>query len=164
MIPHRKVFGLHGLIVHGVAGVMLVAILLACAPKGPKGLDKDRLDDAVGSAIGDAGTCALLVDKASGRTVWRYGTHMICDRVLPACTSAGTQSLPQLAAVAAKGGAGTAGCDSVPDGSRTVGWAFGPAGRPEKGLVYAAVIESDRGLPGREVRLRIEQAFEKAGL
>jgi hypothetical protein len=158
MIRQRWQFAVHGAVAAGLVALM------SCAPTAPKGVDKDTLDDAVGTAIGDAGTCAVIVQKGSGKTLWRYGRYMACDRDLPSCVGQGTQTIADVAKAAAKGGAITASCNSVADGSRMVGWASGTAGAPEKGLAYAAVIESDRGLPGREVKVRIEQAFGKAGL
>jgi hypothetical protein len=142
----------------------LVLALAACAPGAPKGIDKEKLDDAVGSAIGDPGACGVIVEKASGKTVWRYGSRIVCSRELPSCVGEATRTLDDLAAAAAKGSEETQSCNSVADGSRGVSWASGPAGDPSRGLAYAVVMESDRALPGREIRLRMESALRKAGM
>ncbi len=147
--------------------VLIPALLLAlaaCAPGAPKGIDKDTLDEAVGSAIGDGGTCVLIREKATGKAVWRYGSHLTCDRTLPSCVGQATQTVADVADAVVKGRPQTISCNSVADGSRGVGWSSGDAGDPAKGLVYAAVVESDRALPGREIKLRVEAAFKKAGL
>jgi hypothetical protein len=142
----------------------LILALAACAPGAPKGIDKEKLDDAVGTAIGDPGTCVVIVEKASGKTVWRYGSRIVCSRELPSCQGNATRTLDDLAAAAARGSEETQSCNSVPDGSRGVGWVSGPAGDPSRGLAYAVVMESDRALPGREIKLRLESALKKAGM
>lgn len=144
----------------------MMAVLAACAPSAPKGVNTDALDEAVGDAIGTVGTCVIVVDKATKKTVWRLGTHVTCGRVLPSCEGTATRTVEDLAEqVAADGKEVTASCPSVADGSRNVGWAGGVAGDPAKGLVYGAAMEAgERALPGREVKLRVEGAFRKAGL
>jgi hypothetical protein len=142
----------------------LILTLAACAPGAPKGVDKEKLDEAVGSAIGDPGTCMVIVEKASGKTVWRYGSRIVCSRELPSCQGSATRTLDELAAAAARGAEETQSCNSVADGSRGVSWVSGGAGDPSRGLAFAVTMESDRALPGREIRLRLEKAFAKAGL
>ena len=139
--------------------------LAACGPSAPKGVDKAKLDDVVGTAIGSPGTCVQIVEKASGKSVWRYGEYISCARELPSCQGAATTTLGDVAVLAAKGDERALSCDSLPDGSRSVGWATGTAGTPGHGLAYAAVVESgDRPLPGREIKTRLEAALAKAGL
>lgn len=148
-------------------GMVLLALLAACAPATPEGVNKDALDEAVGTAIGSDGTCVIVLDKATKKTVWQYGTYVTCARVLPACAAAQTQAAGDLAKrVAASGEQVAVSCSSAADGSRSVGWAAGTAGDPAKGYVYGAVVEvnSDRSLPGREIKLRLESAFARAGL
>lgn len=147
-----------------VAALALLSALAACAPGAPKGINKEVLDEAVGSAVGDPGVCVLILDKASGKPVWRYGSYISCDRTLPSCEGSGAQTLDQVAAAAVKGAEIATSCPSVADGSRGVGWASGVAGDPSRNLAYAAVLESDRSLPGREMKLRLESAFKKAGM
>ena len=149
------------------AAFVLTALLLAvaaCAPGAPKGIDKDKLDDAVGTAIGDPGSCVLVLQKGSGKVVWRYGSRITCARGLPSCVGQATQTIDDVAAAAAKGLEQTQSCNSLADGSRGVGWVSGTAGDPSRNLAYAAVLESDRALPGREMKLRLESAFKKAGM
>ena len=140
----------------------------ACSPS-IEGVDKAVLDDAVGAAIGDYNTCVLLVN-AEGKIAWRYGTRMTCARQLPACAANGGVTTVDLLAEAAatKGFETNISCPSKPDGSTTVGWAAGPVkaaeGATHQPLFYAAVMEGERALPGREIRLRLENALAKAGV
>ena len=76
--------------------IAALALLAGCAPDAPKGVDKDRLDEAVSRAIGDPATCLLIAEQDSGRLVYRYNTHITCGRTLPACEGSGTQLLDQL--------------------------------------------------------------------
>ena len=146
--------------------VALAALLLAaCTPPSGRGLPSDALDDAIGNEIGDPSTCVLLADRATGAVVYRYGDSMECERALPRCDGPGTLSakavlrllptLPQGRMVS---------CASVPDASRIVGWAAGKAANTHRDLVYSAVMEGDRALPGREIEARLAGAFRKAGL
>ncbi|HEY3950943.1 hypothetical protein [Phenylobacterium sp.] len=153
------------------AWASLAAIALglsACSPDAPKGVDKDTLDAAVSRAIGDPATCLLIAEQASGKLVYRYNTHIACDRELPACTAAGakgpaTQTPDDLLKAALKDGqTRTLSCSSTQDASRGVGWAAGPI--PGKGLVYAAMMEGDRAFPGRMMADRLARAFKDAGL
>ena len=126
------------------------------------------LTDAVGSAIGDYNTCVLLAD-AQGKVAWRYGTRLTCARQLPACAEdGGVTTVDLLAEAAAKGFETATSCPSKPDGSTSVGWAAGPVkageGVERQPLFYAAVMEGERALPGREIRLRLENALARAGL
>lgn len=152
----------------GPLAAALLLTLAACAP-AIKGVDEAALADAVGGAIGDPGTCVVLVDKSTD-VVWRYGSHMTCARSLPACEGRGVTTVQALANAAVQGGETAMSCDSAPDGSRTVGWASGPvvAGKnaQHEPLFFAAVMEgeSDRTLPGREIKARLESVFANAGL
>ena len=151
-----------------LAAAVLSFSLAACSP-AIKGVDEAALADAVGQAIGDPGTCVILVDK-SAKVVWRYGTHMTCARSLPACEGGGTTTVQALANAAAQGGETAMSCDAAPDGSRTVGWASGPVPANPKAkhepLFFSAVMEGepDRTLPGREIRARLEGVFAEVGL
>ena len=62
--------------------VLLALALSACGPRLPKGVDADKLDQAVSDAIGGAQTCMLIGRKGSGEVVWRYNTHTTCARTL----------------------------------------------------------------------------------
>ncbi|MGE5565301.1 MAG: hypothetical protein ACM3YN_03955 [Parcubacteria group bacterium] len=150
-----------------LAALTLALALGACSP-GLNGVDESALQDAVSRAIGDPATCVLLVDH-SGKTLWRYGTHMTCARDLPACAKAGeTQTIEDVARRAAKGEEAAISCPSSPDGLRTVGWASGPVQSSPKAkhppLFFAAVMEGERALPGREITARLTDAFTQAGL
>lgn len=145
------------------AAVCCAAALGACGPGAPEGVDKAELDRAVSSAVGDPGTCVLIAEAGSGDIVYRYGTHQVCGRALPACEGEGVRSANDLAAAVAEGAPPVAAsCPTAPDGSRSVGWAAGPvAGRP---LVFAAMMEGQRALPGIVMTDRLQRAFQEAGL
>jgi hypothetical protein len=66
-----------------------------------------------------------------------------------------------LAAIA--GGRG-ASCPSSADGSRMVGWAEGAVGSKSADLVYSAVMEGQKALPGHEMAARLAEAFQNVGL
>jgi len=139
--------------------------LAACSPGAPKGVDKDALDAAVSRAIGDPDSCLLIAEQVSGKLVYRYNTHAVCARPLPACAGATTttQTIDQLLkATRADGQTRTLSCSSTADASRGVGWASGPI--PGKGLVYAAVMEGNRAFPGRMMADRLSRAFRDVGL
>jgi len=150
-----------------LAALSLALVLGACSP-GLKGVDESALQDAVSHAIGDPSTCVLLVD-AGGHTLWRYGTHMTCARDLPTCGRPGdTQTIEDVARRAVKGEELTISCPSSPDGLRSVGWASGKVQSSPKAkhppLYFAALMEGERALPGREITARLADAFSDAGL
>ena len=137
------------------------ALVAACAPGAPKGVDKDQLDEAVSRAIGDPASCLLIAETPSGHVVYRYNTHTACDRALPACDVAGARKLDQLLDQTVKDGRSRQlSCNSAADASRGVGWASGVI--PGKGLAYAAMMEGDRAFPGRMMAERLEGAFRRA--
>ena len=144
------------------ASGLAAAVLAACSPGAPKGVDKAILDEAVSRAIGDPGTCVLIAE--GGRTVYQYGTHMVCGRSLPTCDGQGAQTLEQLLkATPATGDRKTASCRSNPEGTRIVAWASGPVeGRP--GMTYAAVMEANEAPPGIVIADKLTSAFARAGL
>lgn len=129
--------------------------LAACGSGLPAGVDENRLTEAVGSVIGDPATCVILADKASGKVIWRSSSQAVCRTPRQACTRPGTMTVEDLAAAAAKGTTLQTGCESV-------SWAAGPTARPD--VVYAAVMYGERALPGREIALRLENAFQRGGL
>jgi hypothetical protein len=152
----------------GPFAALAVCLALGACAKDIPGIDEAALNDAVGAAIGDPSTCVILATR-SGDVAWRYGTHMTCSRDLPACDEAGsTITVEALAKLAAKADARAISCPSTPDGLRSVGWATGPVqageGKTHEPLVYAAVMEGDRALPGREIKLRLENALAEGGL
>jgi hypothetical protein len=144
-----------------VALTVSAALLGACAPKAPAGVDKNVLDEAISQAIGDPGTCVLIAHK--GEVIYQYGTHMVCGRVLPTCEGEGTRTLGDLLKAApASGDPKTASCRSNPEKTRIVAWAAGPvAGRD---YVYAAVMEGDLTPPGIVIADKLKTAFRRAGL
>lgn len=148
------------------AALMLGALLAlaACAPPGPKGAPPSRLDTQIAQAVGDPSTCVLLADAATGQVVYRYGSDFNCDRMLPACDRPGQLNARQALSFATRAGGRLASCPSVPDGSRTVGWAEGPAPSKARRLIYSAVMEGQRALPGHEINARLYDAFTAAGL
>lgn len=148
-----------------VAAILFAASASACAPKSAQGLQNSQLDNQVAAAIGDPSTCLLLADGKTGKVVYRYGTDFNCSRALPACDASGVTNAKTALQFATRPGGRMASCPSVADGSRQVGWAEGRvqsvAGRD---LVYSAVMEGDRALPGHEINARLFDAFQKAGL
>jgi hypothetical protein len=135
--------------------------LWACAPSG---LYPNRLDAAVGAAIGDPSTCLLLADARTGKVVYQYGDAFNCSRALPACDAPGTLNARAALQFASRPGGRLASCPSSADGSRTVGWAAEPVQSAKQHLVYSAVMEGQRALPGHEMNARLYDAFQKAGL
>ena len=137
--------------------------LTACEPGAPRGVDKARLDDAISHAIGDPNTCVLIAKQAGGRTVYRYNNHTACGQLWPACEAPVRRNAGDLLALTLKDGQlRRLSCDTQADASRGVGWASGTI--PDKGLVYAAVMEGDRSFPGRIMAERLERALRDAGL
>ncbi|HEX6860975.1 MAG TPA: hypothetical protein VF138_12350 [Caulobacteraceae bacterium] len=147
-----------------IAAVLLGALATAACSPAIKGLDEDVLHDEVSQAIGDANTCVLLA-TADGKVAWRYNTHITCARTLPDCAG-GTTNVEDLAKAAAKGDERTVSCPSVEP--NTVAWATGKVaagkGADHPPLFYAAVMEGERALPGREIAARLDTAFADAGL
>jgi hypothetical protein len=142
--------------------------LVACDP-APKGVDGQKLSDAVASAVGDPSTCVLLVHRQTGKLVFRYGEISACARPLPTCgPEGGTINVDNLARLAAQGDDRAISCDSSPDGLRRVGWATGPVtpgpGAQYGELVYAAMMEGEDALPGREIKARLEPALRRGGM
>lgn len=136
-------------------------LLGACSPTAPEGVEKAALDQAVSDAVGDPGTCVLIAKD--GKLVYRYGTHVVCGRKLPACDEPVLQTVGQLLERApASGKPKTASCRSNADGSRLVAWASGPI--EGRGMVYAAVMEGDLVPPGIVIADKLNAAFARAGL
>jgi hypothetical protein len=147
---------------NGVGGgaVLLALLLGACGKPPPPGFPATALDQAIGNVIGDPTTCVLVARINSEKVVYRYGQSFNCARGLPACDRPGTLSADGALALATTPGGRHASCPTTPDGSRSVGWAEGEYG----GLIYSAVMEGQRALPGEEMTARLEAAFKKAGL
>jgi len=145
------------------ATLALAGLALAgCGSQLPAGVDETKLDTYVSEAIGDPNTCVLIGRAGSGDVVWRYNTHTTCGRTLPACDGQATQTVGDLLKATAQDGAPRRlSCDSSPDGSRGVGWASGPI--PGHKLVYAAVMEGQRALPGLIMADKLESALQDAG-
>jgi hypothetical protein len=136
--------------------------LAACGPRLPKGVDPDKLKEAVSDAIGDPNTCMLIGREGSGEVVWRYNTYTTCARALPACEAPVTRTVGDLLRATAKDGrARQLSCSTSPDRSRGVGWSSGVI--QGRGLVYAAAMEGERALPGRIMTEKIEGALQDAG-
>ena len=145
--------------------LVAAAFLLASCSKPPavaRGLPSDALDAAIGPAIGDPTTCVLLADPASGKIVYRYGEQFNCERPLPACDRPGTLTGRTALALAASGRRTS--CASNPKATRMVGWAEGRTRGAKRDLLYSAVMEGDRALPGQEMAARLTGAFQQAGL
>jgi hypothetical protein len=147
---------------HAIA-LAAMLVLCACAPKGA-GLPSDALDHAIAVRIGDPTTCVLVADRSSHKVLYRYGEPFNCERGLPACDRPGVLSAEAALALAMGPQVRAASCASVADGSRSVGWAEGPVRAGSRPLIYSAVMEGERALPGREMSARLDDAFARAGL
>jgi len=140
--------------------LLVILSLSACGPREPK-LPSDGLDQAIGQAIGDPDTCVLIVDRKTGRTVYSYNDGFNCVRGLPACDRPGTLDARTALQFAAKGR--MASCPSSADGTRNVGWAAGSVpSKKGQNLVFSAVMEGERALPGHEMNARLYDAFSNA--
>jgi hypothetical protein len=145
------------------AAALLALTLAACSPSAPEGVEKAVLDEAISRAVGDPGTCVILAERGSGKTVYKFGGLVACGRGMPACEGQKTQSVEDLAkAAAADGQARTASCPSTADRSRGVAWAAGPVEGRE--LVYAAAMEGANTPPGLVIADKLDGAFRRAGL
>lgn len=143
------------------AALIFSALLASCAPKAPEGVNKAVLDEAISRAVGDPGTCVLI--GKGGEVVYRYGTHVVCGRELPACDEPGLRTLDQLLAQAPTAGdPKTASCRSNPERTRIVAWAAGPV--KGRDLTYAAVMEGDLVPPGVVIADKLDGAFARGGL
>ncbi len=142
--------------------------LAACEPTGPKGVDSELLTQTVRKAVGDPNTCVLIVEKTSARVVFRYGDYTTCATARPSCDGPGTLTTDDLAKLAAAGDARTLSCDAPGEAGDRIGWASGPItptpGAAYGDLAFAANMQGPSVLPGREIRVRLESAFRKAGM
>lgn len=141
----------------------LAALLTACAPAPPP-LPSDALDAAVARGIGDPNTCVLIAEAKTGKVLYQYGEDFNCTVALPACDRKGGLTARKALAFATAPGGRDASCASNADGSRSVGWSAGAVAGRRRGLIYSAVMEGDRALPGEEMNARLAQAFTDAGL
>ncbi len=145
-----------------IAAGLAAAMLSACSPDAPPGVDKAALDEAVSRAVGDPNTCVLIAETG-GRTLYRYNTATTCAKRYPDCQGGGDMAVGDLLEAAAKDGQPRyLSCPTTADRSRGVGWAAGPVAG--KNQVYAAVMEGDRAFPGRMMADRLEGAFRRAGV
>ena len=141
--------------------LLTIFMVSACAPGTPPGVDKAELDAAVSCAVGDPNTCVLIAEQGIGEVLYRFNTATACARQFPACDRPGLTTVAALLEATAKDSqVRQASCDTVADGSRGVGWAAGPIAG--KNLVYAAVMEGDRVLPGMIMADRLEGALRRA--
>ncbi|MFI4933841.1 MAG: hypothetical protein ACHP7N_04435 [Caulobacterales bacterium] len=142
----------------------LALALCACTPPSGRGLNSAALDEAIAGAIGDPTTCVLLADRASGKIVYRYGDQISCLRTVTACDAPGVMNAQGALALAARPGGRMTSCTTTPDGSQSVGWAAGRLPSGKRDLIYSAVMEGTRALPGQEMASRLADAFAAAGL
>ena len=148
-------------------GVLGSLLLTGCAkPAGSAAagvLPSGALDHYIGDAIGDPTTCVVIADRATRKVLYRYGQLFNCVRGLPACDRPGVMSAENALALADTVDGRGASCPTSADGTRRVGWAEARiAGK--RGLVYSAVMEGERALPGQEMMGRLAEAFANAGL
>ncbi len=138
--------------------------LAACAPPPGGRPPSDALDQAIGAAIGDPTTCVILAERSTHKIIYRYGGYFNCQRAMPACDRPGTLSDESALSLAETPEGRTASCPTMADGSRSVGWAEGRVSSAKRDLIYSAVMEGQRALPGQEMAARLDSAFQQAGL
>jgi hypothetical protein len=136
----------------------------ATLAQDPGRLPSAALDQAIGQAIGDPTTCVLIAQKSTGKVLYQYGQLFNCVRGLPACDRPGFFSARQSLPFASLAQGRETSCASNPDGSRMVGWAEGPVDSKSPDLVYSAVMEGQKALPGHEMAARLADAFQGVGL
>ena len=94
--------------------------------------------------------------------LYRYGEGFNCERGLPACDRPGTQSAEQALGLATTPPDGHfASCSSNAAGDRSVGWAEAKVTGSKRDLIYSAMMEGQRALPGRELAARLDAAFRE---
>ncbi|MGI8841005.1 MAG: hypothetical protein ACR2F8_09550 [Caulobacteraceae bacterium] len=146
----------------------LALLLVGCARPGDSagagGLPSGALDHAVGDAIGDPTTCVVIAERAGGKILYRYGERFNCVRGLPACDRPGVLTAERALAVADTADGRGASCPTTADGTRRVGWAEGRIAGARRDLVFSAVMEGQRALPGQEMIARLTEAFANAGI
>jgi hypothetical protein len=142
----------------------LALALAACAKPPGGGLPSDALDKAIGASIGDPTTCVVIAERSSRKILYTYGQRFNCVRGLPACDRPGFMTAQQALTLADVSDGRGASCPSNPDHSRNVGWAEGRIAGSKRDLIYSAVMEGDRALPGQEMMARLADAFGSAGL
>ena len=54
---------------------------------GKGAIDQDKLDAALDSQIGGAGTCVVIDDVKTGAVVYQYGAKDVCGAPLPPCAT-----------------------------------------------------------------------------
>ena len=148
----------------GPWGAALALGLAACARGAGGGLPGDALDQAIGGGIGDPTTCVIIAERATGKVLYRYGQLFNCVRGLPACDRPGFITARQALALADTADERGASCPSGADPGRRVGWAEGRVAGSKRDLIYSAVMEGERALPGQEMIARLTDAFARAGL
>ena len=150
------------------ASTVTALLLAACArPVGSAAagaLPGGALDHYIGDAIGDPTTCVVIADRATRKVLYRYGQLFNCVRGLPACDRPGVMSAENALALADTADGRGASCASSPDGTRRVGWAEGRITGGKRDLIYSAVMEGQRALPGQEMMARLAEAFGNAGI
>ncbi len=132
----------------------------AAAPRLPS----DALEPAIGAAIGDPTTCVLIVDPASGKTLYQYGQSFNCARPYPACDRPGTLNARTALALAATPGGRGASCPLPGDSGNSVGWAEGTIAGGRRPMIYSAVMDGPRALPGHEMAARLADVFANLSL
>ncbi|MGH6987562.1 MAG: hypothetical protein ACRED9_12090 [Caulobacteraceae bacterium] len=155
----------------GLLAIFLVAAaLLGCSRGGgsggqsSNGLPSADLDQAIGDEIGDPTTCVLIVDAASGKTLYQYGSGFNCARPWPACDRGGTLTARSAVPLAQTPDGRGASCPVGGGPGAMVGWAEGKIAGAKRPLVYSAVMDGSRALPGHEMAGRLEQVFGNLGI
>jgi hypothetical protein len=151
------------------AALLLALALAACAKPtggagGGEGLPSDALDQAIGGSIGDPTTCVIIAERSSHRVLYTYGQRFNCVRGLPACDRPGFLTAQQALTFADTPDGRGASCPSNADQSRSVGWAEGRIASSKRDLIFSAVMEGERALPGHEMMARLADAFGAAGI
>jgi hypothetical protein len=155
----------------GLSLILVALVAAGCSKLAAVGgggaasrLPTAALDQAIAQGIGDPTTCVILADAVTGEVLYHYGEDFNCVRGLPACDRPGYLTARQALKLAATPGGRETSCNSIPDGSRTVGWAEGTTFHGKRRLIYSAVMEGQMALPGHEMAARLADTFATAGL
>jgi hypothetical protein len=138
--------------------------MAGCSRPSANSFPSDALDQTIAGVIGDPTTCVIIAERTTHRTLYRYGELFNCVRGLPACDRPGFLTAQQALALADTTDGRGASCPSNAHSGRRVGWAEGRVASKKRDLIYSAVMEGDRALPGQEMIARLTDAFANAGL
>jgi beta-lactamase class D len=71
----------------GLAALLLVLSLFACAPKPAPISNPDTLESGIDKQMGGVGTCVVLADAKTGAILYQYNSDAVCKTPLPPCST-----------------------------------------------------------------------------